>query len=346
MEVEIIPLDLEFKVPARTSRDVLLKKRSWFILLSHEGRTGIGECGLLKGLSLDDRPMYFEKLNETALLAKEGRLDLGSLRAWPSIRCGWEMALLDLEKGGRRELFNSPFSNGEPIPINGLVWMGSELYMAQQIEEKINAGFTCIKLKIGAINFEHEIELLNGIRSRFNSKEIEIRVDANGAFPKDVALDRLKRLAPLDIHSIEQPIKAGEIEAMADLCKHSPIPIALDEELIPVIEAKEKSKLLKAISPQYIILKPSLVGGFQGADEWVSSAEEQGIGWWATSALESNIGLNAIAQWVSSKGNPLPQGLGTGMLYTNNIPSPLQVRAGRINLSSNSDWDISSLFHA
>jgi L-alanine-DL-glutamate epimerase-like enolase superfamily enzyme len=215
--------------------------------------------------------------------------------------------------------------------------------MKQQIQEKLAQGFRCIKVKIGAIDFEKELSLLKFIRNHFDAQTIEIRVDANGAFSSNKALDKLNRLAAYQLHSIEQPIAQHPIEAMTELCKTSPIPIALDEELIGVFSVPNKQKLLEQIQPQYIILKPSLVGGFRGTKEWIEIAEALGIQWWITSALESNIGLNAIAQWTFLQNNPMPQGLGTGGLYTNNFDCPLLVERGELKYNVQQSWNTNQL---
>lgn len=250
------------------------------------------------------------------------------------------MAFKSLQAENKFDLFPSEFTqNNQSIPINGLIWMGTEAFMKQQIQEKIEAGFRCIKMKIGAIDFETEYTLLKAIRKEFSAKDIELRVDANGAFSPDEALEKLKRLSELELHSIEQPIKAGQIEVMAKLCKQTPLPIALDEELIGVFKTSEKEVLLKTINPQFIILKPSFVGGFQGSTEWIQFAEKQQIGWWITSALESNVGLNAIAQWTYTLQSNLPQGLGTGSLFTNNFESPLTVKHGSLYYDHNKFWE-------
>ena len=249
-----------------------------------------------------------------------------STHNYPSILFGFETALLHFQKQSFA-LWNTPFSRGEAgIPINGLIWMGSYKEMTEQVKTKIEAGFRCIKLKIGAIDFEEELKILRMIRQQFSAQDIELRVDANGAFSPTDAMDKLNRLAELDLHSIEQPIRSGQWEEMARLTTSTPLPIALDEELIGCNDPQEKKKLLSMIHPQYIILKPSLHGGIHGGNEWIQEAEKQHIGWWITSALESNIGLNAIAQWCATFKNPLPQGLGTGALFTDNIDMPLEVR--------------------
>ena len=336
---------LNFKSPSGTSRGIMTEKETWFIILEDQGSIGVGECGLLRGLSIDDRPDYEEKLQWVCQ-----NIDLGKDKLWdeliefPSIQFGLEMAFLSLQSKSPFELFPSAFTNGNKnIRINGLVWMGNEAFMKTQIQEKLNQGFTCIKLKIGAIDFEKELELLRYIRQHFDANTIEIRVDANGAFNSQEALEKLNQLAVFELHSIEQPIPKNNSDLMANLCKKTPIPIALDEELIGVFEASEKVALLKKIQPQYIILKPSLVGGCKGTLEWISIANSLNIDWWITSALESNIGLNAITQFIFTLQNPLPQGLGTGGLYTNNFDCPLEIDSGHIQYNTTKNWDISNL---
>jgi len=334
---------LNFKRPSGTSRGVMTEKETWFIILEKDGKRGIGECGILRSLSIDDRPDYEMKLKWACANIELGETALWeALTEFPSIQFGLEMAFRSLESDDPFILFPSAFTKGEKsIPINGLVWMGEEAYMKQQIEEKLQAGFNCIKLKIGAIDFNKEIDLLRFIRQNFSPEEIEIRVDANGAFAVSEALDKLEQLSVFQLHSIEQPIKQGQQDAMADLCANTPFPIALDEELIGVFGVEKKEALLKQIDPQYIILKPSLVGGFRGSEEWISLADKYNIGWWITSALESNVGLNAIAQWTYIKNNPMPQGLGTGALYTNNFDSPLEVSHGHLHYRTNLKWNAS-----
>ena len=332
---------LNFKRPSGTSRGVLTQKETWFIILKKDGKTGIGECGILRSLSFDDRPDYEEKLKwvcENIALGEEKLWE--ELRDFPSIQFGVEMAFRSLAANDPFLLFPSEFTRGQAaIPINGLVWMGEEQFMKEQIIQKIDGGFKCIKLKIGAIDFETEIDLLKFIRREFTSEEIEIRVDANGAFSPAEALDKLKRLSELELHSIEQPIKQGQPEEMARLCKTSPLPIALDEELIGVTDVTEKKKLLQIIEPQYLIFKPSLIGGMKGTQEWIDLLEERGVHWWITSALESNVGLNAIAQFTFTLNNPMPQGLGTGGLYTNNFESPLEVANGELWYRPSQKWN-------
>ena len=337
---------LNFKQASGTSRGVLKTKETWFLILNSEGKQGIGECGVFRGLSVDDRPDYEDKLK---WLCKNIHLDLdfllNELIEFPSIQFGLEMAMKSFNGKHQFELFPSKFTEStDSIPINGLIWMGSEAFMKQQITDKIAAGFSCIKMKIGAIDFQTEINLLKSIRKEFTSKDIELRVDANGAFLPSEALEKLKILSDLDLHSIEQPIKQGQFSEMKKLCKTSPFPIALDEELIGITDFSDKVKLLEQIQPQYIILKPTLLGGIKAAEEWISLAKEREIGWWVTSALESNIGLNAIAQFVANYPLDLPQGLGTGQLYGNNINSPLEMDHGYLRYNSNKSWDLNQLF--
>jgi len=318
----------------------MTEKESWFIILEQDGKKGIGECGILRGLSIDDRPDYEEKLQWTCQNIHLGKDQLWeALIEFPSIQFGVEMAFQSLESESPFLLFPSEFTNGiKSIPINGLVWMGEEGFMKQQIEEKLADGFRCIKLKIGAIDFDKELQLLRYIRQFFSPEQVEIRVDANGAFDISLALNKITQLSEFKLHSIEQPIQKNNTDSMAELCKITPIPIALDEELIGVFLLEEKEQLLQKIKPQYIILKPSFVGGFRGTKEWIVLAEKYNIGWWITSALESNIGLNAIAQWTFLQHNIMPQGLGTGALYTNNFDCPLAVLQGQLWYEKEINW--------
>ena len=331
---------LNFKRPSGTSRGVMTEKETWFIVLEQDGKKGIGECGILRGLSIDDRLDYEEKLQWTCdniQLEKDQLWE--ALLEFPSIQFGVEMAFQSLVSESPFLLFPSDFTNGaKSILINGLVWMGEEPFMKQQIEEKLAQGFTCIKLKIGAIDFDKELQLLRFIREHFTPEQVEIRVDANGAFNEISALDKLTQLSEFKLHSIEQPIQKNNTDSMAELCKITPFPIALDEELIGVFSLAEKEQLLLKIKPQYIILKPSFIGGFRGTQEWISLAKKHKIGWWVTSALESNIGLNAIAQWTFLQHNLMPQGLGTGALFTNNFDCPLQVLQGQLWYKKELDW--------
>ena len=331
---------LNFKRPSGTSRGVINEKETWFIILEKDGKKGIGECGILRGLSIDDRPDYEEKLQWAC-----ANIHLGENHLWealiefPSIQFGVEMAFQSLASENPFLLFPSEFTNGKKsILINGLVWMGEEAFMKQQIEEKLADGFRCVKLKIGAIDFDKELQLLGYIRQCFTPEQVEIRVDANGSFDTTLALDKITQLAGFKLHSIEQPIQKNNTDSMAELCKISPIPIALDEELIGLFSLEEKEALLIKIKPQYIILKPSFIGGFRGSKEWILLAEKYKIGWWITSALESNIGLNAIAQWTFLQHNLMPQGLGTGALYTNNFDCPLVVSDGQLWYDKDVDW--------
>lgn len=332
---------LNFKVPSGTSRGVLKTKETWFIILSSHEKTGIGECGLFRGLSADDKPDYEDKLQWVCQNIQLGLEPLlKALVEYPSIQFGLEMAFKSINSSDSFELFPSRFTQEmDGIDINGLIWMGEKDYMKRQIEEKIAQGFNCIKMKIGAIDFETELGLLKAVRKEFSADHIVLRVDANGAFSPREALEKLQRLSELDIHSIEQPIKAGQLQEMAQLCEVTPLAIALDEELIGVFSEDAKKHVLQTINPQYIILKPSLIGGFKGSEEWIDLAKAQNCDWWITSALESNVGLNAIAQWTYMLGNDLPQGLGTGSLFTNNFLCPLQVKNGNLHYDLNKKWD-------
>ena len=332
---------LNFKHPSGTSRGILKTKETWFIILSSVEKQGIGECGILRGLSIDDREDYEVQLKYTCDNIDKGlTVLLAENLEFPSIQMGLEMAFKSFKSEDNFNLFPSKFTKSEDsISINGLIWMGTEAFMKQQIQDKIEAGFKCIKLKIGAIDFKKELSILKGIRRHFSESDIELRVDANGAFSPDNALEKLKQLSDFKLHSIEQPIKQHQFGVMANLCEKSPLPIALDEELIGVFKTGKKIELLQTIKPQYIILKPSFIGGFAGTDEWITLAEKQNIGWWITSALESNIGLSAIAQYTYIKHNKMPQGLGTGGLFTNNFQSPLQVKNGTLQYNNHNKWN-------
>lgn len=335
--------NLQFRNPAITSRATMLEKETYFIKIWDETNPniyGIGECAIFRGLSADDDVNYEAHLkricdNINQISPKEIEQS--------SIRFGVETALNDLANNGQRIIFNSNWLDGyNPIPINGLVWMGNQSEMLNRIIEKIEAGFSCIKLKIGGIDFNKEIKLLRFIRGNFSADDLQIRLDANGAFAPENALEYLDKLSKYSIHSIEQPIKQGQWSAMAEICQKSPIPIALDEELIGINEFSLKDKMLSTIKPHYIILKPSLCGGFLGSDEWIELANKHSIGWWITSALESNIGLNAIAQWVATLNTKMPQGLGTGNLYVNNISSPICQVDDVLTYDKNLSWQIPS----
>ena len=347
MKAEYAPYTLLFKHKAVTSRDTLTRRDTYYIRISDDAgmHFGIGECALFKGLGDDDLPDYEDRLRKVCRDINSGAdpCDM-EIPPYTSLRFGVETALCDLANGASRRPFPTPWSEGVgEIAINGLIWMGSAEEMLARIDEKLRIGFRCMKLKIGGISFEDELRLLGYIRNRFSPDTLELRLDANGAFTPGNALERLERLSLYTIHSIEQPIKQGQWEEMAQLCRNSPIPIALDEELIGCRGITEKQELLDAIHPQYIILKPSLCGGFKSADQWISLAADRAIGWWATSALESNIGLNAIAQWVSAKNPAIPQGLGTGMLYVNNIQSPLLQERDILRYNPEVKWELPRL---
>ena len=366
---------LSFKLPAGTSRGVMKTRDVWYIALSENGITGIGECAPLPGLSLDlidptlilpyDRGenkkkpskqlnspfnrgntrgfekwdniqfIYESKLDAVCQNPKLFINDLSLLSDFPSIRFGLEMAYLDLKNGGGQSYFGS-FEN---IKINGLIWMGDPDFMMTQLEQKLEEGWQCIKVKIGAIDFDDEIKILQSIRNRFGKNKLELRVDANGAFTKNDVKEKLEQLSKFDLHSIEQPIKPGQWGFLSELCQTSPIPIALDEELIPIIEESKRIEMLDKVKPHYIVLKPSLLGGFSESEKWIKLAKEQNIGWWITSALESNIGLNALSQWTAKMKPQGYQGLGTGQLFTNNIPSPLKVKSGKLSIEKLPIWN-------
>ncbi len=336
-KIDITERVLHFKQPAGTSRGVYTTRKSWFIELTSPempGRRGVGECAPLPSLSCDDTPEYGKTLRALCdKFEQEGAIDYAVMRPYPSMLFGLETALRHFE-AGTTALFDTPFSRGEEgIPINGLVWMGNYDEMLSRMEAKIEQGFRCIKLKIGAIDFDSELDLLRRIRDRFSHREMTIRLDANGAFRFDEALYKLELLSQYAVHSIEQPIAARQWGNMAELCRESPLPIALDEELIGVNQPEMKAHILNVIKPAYIVLKPSLHGGMRGTEEWIEAARAKDIGTWITSALESNVGLNAIAQLTAHVYGPgirQAQGLGTGQLFTDNIPMPLEVRGEKL----------------
>ncbi len=337
--------DLKFKSPAVTSRNVMTEKETYFLKVWDEGQPdkyGIGECSIFRGLSAEDNDEYESKLRDLCRSINDGSLvDISGLS---SLKFGYETALLDLKNGCHHTPFPSKWSRGDSsIAINGLVWMGTIDEMAQRVKEKIDKGFRCLKLKIGACDFEQEVELISRIRRNYDSGKLEIRLDANGAFSADDAMSKLERISKYDIHSIEQPIAAGQWVEMAEICRKSPIAIALDEELIGVSSIDGMRNMLQEISPQYIVLKPSLCGGISGAKYWIDCANMLGIRWWVTSALESNIGLNSIAQWVSTLNVKMPQGLGTGNLYSNNIESPIEQIGEVLMYNPGKKWVIPDL---
>ncbi len=337
---------LKFRRPAGTSRGVYNTRPCWFLFLEENGRTGIGECAPLPGLSRETPEQVEKTLGQIGLHPDRYLQNPDLLIDLPSVRFAFESALADLRNGGNRLLFPSDFTSGKKgIPINGLVWMGEAGQMQRQIDEKLASGFRCIKLKIGAIDFETELELLRSIRNKYCADAVTLRVDANGAFKPSEALQKLERLSQLGVHSIEQPIAAGQWDELARLCNQTPIPVALDEELIGINNPSEKEKLLDTIRPQFIILKPSLHGGISGCNEWIGMANARSIGWWTTSYLESNIGLNAIAQWAFTKQVKIHQGLGTGQLFTNNFYSPLAIEGEQLWYHPEKNWNLGNLLN-
>lgn len=339
---------LIFKLPAGTSRGVLHQKDVFYLLLNNTenpSKKGIGEIAPIPGLSPDPISELEKKISGLVQKINTGKeIGENDFEGFPAVKFGYETAKKGLDSYSPVLLYASDFTNGSTgIPINGLIWMGTKEFMLQQVTAKIAAGFTCLKLKIGAIDFESELEILRSIRELYPVEKLEIRVDANGAFTPENAQEKLKQLAYFDIHSIEQPIQPGQTAEMQKLCAATPLPIALDEELIGITNLSEKIKLLDQIQPQYIILKPTLLGGIKASEEWISLAKERNIGWWVTSALESNIGLNAIAQWTATLGNPHFQGLGTGGLFTNNIESPLYVSEGFLWHEPKGNWNLEAI---
>ncbi|HKL82003.1 MAG TPA: o-succinylbenzoate synthase [Desulfobacter sp.] len=328
MKARVIEHNLQFKQPAGTSRGVLKHRRVWYLVLEKEGWGGVGECAPLPGLSAETIPEVEQAL--AALTADPDGFcaQADQQEGLPaSLRFAVETALRDLEQTGTQILFPSSFTRGDKgIPINGLIWMGAPSSMKEQVRQKLDLGWRCIKLKIGALQFAEELAILKDIRAEYSADDVILRVDANGGFAPDEVLERLGQLAELNIHSIEQPIAKGQWQHMARVCRQSPLDIAFDEELIGIREREEKIHLLDTLAPHYLVLKPSLHGGMEGCDEWIELADARGIGWWVTSYLESNLGLNAIAQWAFLKQPHLHQGLGTGRLFTNNMASPLEIR--------------------
>lgn len=349
-----------FNFQARTSRGAMRERTSWVLKVWDEKEPevfGLGECAPLPGLSIDGVPDYEERLKAILqdlekLSINNGQLTMDNFQGWidkmvspqySSIIFGLETALLDLLNGGRRVIFQNDFQTGRKLPINGLIWMADMDLMLQQIAIKIQDGYRCIKMKVGGLNFEKECDILHYVRKKYFREDIIIRLDANGAFKLDDCLYKLKELSKFKIHSIEQPIKPGQLEALREISENSPIPIALDEELIGVHETNIRQKLLETSKVPYLILKPSLHGGLQSCKEWIALAEQMSKGWWITSALESNIGLNAICQLTAEYPVSIPQGLGTGQLYDDNIESPLVVKNGEISLNTKTDWNLESL---
>lgn len=341
LKAKFSPYRLSFKTPAKTSRSVMEFKDTFFVEIfdsENPQRRGIGEAALFRGLSAEDVPEFEAELSNCCENFSSDKIEQIK---FSSIRFGLETALSDLKNGGHMMPFNQ--SSNFSIPINGLVWMADARTMLSEMSRRIESGFNCVKLKIGGVDFDEELDILKSIRREYSPSDIEIRLDANGSFaPKD-ALIKLDRLAKYSIHSLEQPIKPGQYSEMAEICEKSPIPIALDEELIGMTPDSQKLFILSELKPSYIILKPSLCGGFVEADQWIAKAEALGMGWWATSALESNVGLNAIARWTLNHNTAMPQGLGTGSLYTNNITSPLAVLSGDLIYNSDAKWDLNPI---
>lgn len=341
MRADYIPYTLEFKKPARTSRGELTTHRIWIIRLHHQNQIGYGEAAPLPGLSIDFRDDFEQQLQTCCAWINDGLpVDALPLAGFPSLRFAFESAFAALSFPQPFTYFNSGFIQGERIPINGLVWMDTREAMLKQAQEKLEQGYTCLKFKIGAIDFDEECRLLEAVRKYRNAFSLEIRLDANGAFGADDVFEKLKDLKRFDIHSIEQPVKQGQPVLMQEVVAKSAIPIALDEELIGIEEQAEMTTLLQLIQPHYIILKPTLIGGLSMANQWIATANQNQTGWWATSALESSIGLNIIAQWVTFLGVRMPQGLGTGALYTNNIASPVKVKNAHLIYDSTTGWEI------
>lgn len=337
MRIAYAPYILKFRQPAVTSRGVMLEKPTFFLKVFDENQPekfGIGECSVFPGLSPEADGNYGYKLMELLANVALGRDT--DLSRHSSIQLGLEEALRDYSGGCRHIYYPSNFTEGlSDIQINGLVWMGNFEEMIERIDEKVKDGFRCIKLKIGAIDWKNEVDMIEHIRYKYSDSDLQIRVDANGAFTMDNALARMKHLADLGVHSIEQPIRPGNDELMQFLCSVSPLPIALDESLIGISGKHRKEEMLSMIRPSYIILKPSLCGGFSGAEEWIDIAERLGVGWWVTSALESNVGLNAIAQWTATLHTAIAQGLGTGGLFTNNLECPLVLESDCLKYDPN-----------
>ena len=331
--------NLNFIKPGGTSRGILKTKPTLFIKVFdqiNKTRFGLGECGPIQGLSLESIDQMIDKLNEVKKNINE--LSNIDLSLFPSINFGLETAFLDLKIGGKKVIFKNSFIAGKPIKINGLIWMGNKDFMINQINSKISDGYSCLKLKIGSIDFNEELSIIKSIRERFSSKILEIRVDANGAFKSKNALNKLDLLSKLKIHSIEQPIATNQWKELKEICEKTPLPIALDEELISINDKKEE--FINYIKPQYLVLKPTLLGGFEKTKKWINIAENNNIGWWITSSLESNIGLNAIAQFCGNYELKLPQGLGTGQLFSNNIESPLEIEGQKLYFRKNKKWDM------
>ena len=345
MNASFCSYKLNFKTPGGTSRGILKEKESFFICIKEGEHFGLGEVGLLRGLSMDDVPNIEKQILWTCDHIYLGLDELYlANKQFPSIQFALEQAFSHLIHGF--DHFSNSFSQGQDVlNINGLIWMGDVDFMQEQVAKRLSEGFKTLKMKVGAVAWEEEKSILSALRKQFGPEELELRVDANGAFSLRKAIEISQYLNEIHVHSIEQPLRAGENQELAKAAKQMHIPVALDESLIGVVSRRDKEKLLDTVQPQYIVLKPSFIGGWKGSDEWVKLAEEREIGWWATSALESTIGLNAIAQWAYSKNNKKPQGLGTGSLYTNNIPGPFKVEMGQLKMKGDiqESWDLSPL---
>jgi o-succinylbenzoate synthase len=328
--------DLVYKKPIRTSRGEMTDHTAWYLRLGSAGsaRTGWGEASPLPGLSVDDIASIEHALQQVCeAFNKHAQPDRDLLHKFPSVAFAVETALKDLQGSRPFILYPSSFTEGSPLSINGLVWMATPEQMLEEAFSKIRSGYDCIKFKVGAHDFDEECRMIEAVRRQFSSFRLSIRLDANGAFTAHDAREKLKDLSRFDIHSIEQPVKPGQPDLMAALCSERKIPVALDEELIG-IPSSGRNKLLRMLKPSWIILKPGLLGGIRECEDWITCAEAVGTGYWVTSALESNIGLNAIAQWAATLPVALPQGLGTGALYQNNIPFPLHAGHGQLRIEA------------
>jgi len=346
LEASYTGYPLYFHRPSGTSRGVMVEKPCWFIRLRQsDGVVGTGEVSFIPGLSVEDPAEIEIQLDHICKLISRGFMDPGqSLPSLPGIQFALESAMLDLEGGGKQILFPSDFTRGSTgIPINGLIWMGDTGFMKQQIEQKIASGFRVLKLKVGALETEEELEVLSWIRSRYGTLELEIRLDANGAWTPEEALQKMEQFAAFGIHSLEQPVAPGKWEGLGMVCREASIPVALDEELIGLDADREGPGLLDTVKPHYLILKPGLLGGFLNSERWIGLAGERRIGWWVTSALESSVGLSAIAQWTYGLSSSIPQGLGTGKIYRNNLPSPLRMEGGSLWYHPRGAWDLSMM---
>jgi len=346
VQAEYIRHPLKLYRPAGTSRGVIHQKECWYVKLVDEtGMKGLGEVSFIPGLSVEDPDEIEIQLDHVCKLISRGEMDPAQeLPALPGIQFALESAMMDLERGGERLLFPSDFTSGMAgILINGLIWMGDRSFMKKQIRDKLDQGFRVLKMKVGALDEKEELEVLSWIRSEYGTGDLEIRLDANGAWSVQEASVRISRFAAFGIHSIEQPIGPGQIDALQELSLNPDIPVALDEELIGITSPEIRRTIMEKIRPAYIILKPGLLGGFSVAEQWIEVAQDVGTGWWITSALESSIGLSAISQWTYHLDLSMPQGLGTGMLYSNNIPSPLQMEGNRLWYRPEKGWDLSSI---